>query len=72
VNGRVRKAQLIDSGLLPEGLDTAPVDDEGVPSQDTVILDKGVLQTYLYNCYSAARDGVESTGNGMRASFRVR
>ena len=64
------KLDLIDSGLLPQGLATAPVDDEGVPSQSTVLLDKGVLQTYLYNSYSAARDGIESTGNGVRASFR--
>lgn len=65
-----KELNLIDSGLLPQGMATAPVDDEGVPSQDTILLDKGVLQTYLYNSYSAARDGVESTGNGIRASFR--
>lgn len=64
------KLNLIDSGLLPQGLATAPVDDEGVPSQDTVLIDKGVLRTYLYNSYSAAREGRESTGNGVRASFR--
>ena len=69
---RVGSTQLnvMDSGLLPQGLATAPVDDEGVPSQDTMLLDQGILQTYLYNSYSAARDGVESTGNGVRASFR--
>ncbi len=61
---------LIDTGLLPQGLATAPVDDEGVPSRNTTILDQGRLQTYLYNSYSAARDKVESTGNGVRASFR--
>ena len=69
---RVGSTQLnvMDSGLLPQGLATAPVDDEGVPSQDTMLLDQGVLKRYLYNSYSAARDGVESTGNGVRASFR--
>ena len=46
------------------------VDDEGVPSQDTTVLEQGVLKTYLYNTYSAAKDGVESTGNGVRPSFR--
>jgi len=61
---------LIDSGLLPGGLATAPVDDEGVPSQETVVLEQGLLKTYLYNTYSAAKDGVQSTGNGVRPSFR--
>ena len=61
---------LIDSGLLPGGLATAPVDDEGVPSQETAVLEQGLLKTYLYNTYSAATDGVQSTGNGVRPSFR--
>lgn len=60
-----------DSGLLPEGMATAPVDDEGVPSRETVVLENGILRTYLYNSYSAVRDGVESTGNGVRASFKA-
>ncbi|NMB24004.1 MAG: TldD/PmbA family protein [Firmicutes bacterium] len=61
---------LIDTGLMPQGLATAPVDDEGVPSRNTTILDRGRLETYLYNSYSAAKDKVESTGNGVRASFK--
>ncbi|NLY51714.1 MAG: TldD/PmbA family protein [Firmicutes bacterium] len=65
-----KELTLIDSGLLPQGIATAPVDDEGVPSQDTTVLEQGVLKTYLYNTYSAAKDGVESTGNGVRPSFR--
>ena len=61
---------LIDDGLLPQGLASAPVDDEGVPSKVTTVMVDGQLETYLYNTYSAARDGVDSTGNGMRSSFR--
>ena len=65
-----KELTLIDSGLLPQGIATAPVDDEGVPSQETTVLEQGVLKTYLYNTYSAAKDGVQSTGNGVRPSFR--
>lgn len=61
---------LIDTGLMPQGLATAPVDDEGVPSRNTTIIGNGRLGTYLYNSYSAAKDKVESTGNGVRASFK--
>ncbi|NLK08344.1 MAG: TldD/PmbA family protein [Firmicutes bacterium] len=61
---------LVDSGLLPDGLATAPVDDEGTPSQRTVVIEQGQLKCYLYNAQSAARDQVESTGNGVRPSFK--
>ncbi|MGA1843786.1 MAG: TldD/PmbA family protein [bacterium] len=57
---------LVDNGLLEGGLATAPYDGEGVPTQKTVIVDKGRLATYLYDSYTAHKDGVASTGNGVR------
>ena len=42
-------------------------DDEGVAVKNKTLIDKGVLKTYLYNLTTAAKDGVESTGNGYRA-----
>lgn len=74
--GRVGEAvasplvQLVDHGRLENGLASAPVDDEGVPTRETVLIADGVLRGYLYNTYTAARDGVASTGNGVRNSFR--
>ncbi|MGE5552804.1 MAG: TldD/PmbA family protein [Betaproteobacteria bacterium] len=62
--------QLIDDGRLVEGAGAAPVDDEGVPTGRTVLIQDGVLQGYLHNSYTAAKDGTHSTGNGIRASFR--
>ncbi|MDI3281257.1 MAG: metallopeptidase TldD-related protein, partial [Bacillota bacterium] len=62
--------QLVDHGRLENGLASAPVDDEGVPTRETVLIADGVLRGYLYNTYTAARDGVASTGNGVRNSFR--
>ena len=39
-------------------------DDEGVATYNKPIVKNGVLQTYLYNLTTAAKDGVQSTGNG--------
>ena len=39
-------------------------DDEGVATYNKPILKNGVLQTYLYNLTTAAKDGVQTTGNG--------
>ncbi len=46
-------------------------DDEGVPTQDKVIFDKGVLKTYFYNLVTAKKDGVESTGNASRSGSKM-
>jgi TldD protein len=45
-------------------------DDEGTPSQSTLLIEKGVLRNYLYARHEAMKDGVVSTGNGRRQSFR--
>lgn len=46
-------------------------DDEGVATTNKAIFKNGVLQTYLYNLTTAAKDGVESTGNGYRAGGKM-
>ena len=46
------------------------IDDEGTPTQRTTIIEDGRLASYLYDRYRARKDGVESTGNGRRESFR--
>jgi len=55
-----------DDGLMMNGLQTWKFDSEGVPCQKTAILKNGVLRHYLYDCYTAKKDGVESTGNASR------
>ena len=42
-------------------------DDEGVALKNKTLIENGVLKTYLYNLTTAAKDGVESTGNGFKA-----
>ncbi|MFZ5898580.1 MAG: TldD/PmbA family protein [Bacillota bacterium] len=62
---------LIDDGTYEDGIRTAPFDGEGVPTQRTVLINEGVLQGYLHNTYTAAKDGTtRSTGNGVRGSFK--
>ena len=65
------RLELVDDGLDPEGLGTAPFDGEGVPRRRTALIDGGVLQTYLYDAYTARRAGRASTGNGERGSYRT-
>jgi PmbA protein len=55
---------LVDDGRLPGGLGTSPFDGEGVPTQRTVVFEKGVLKTHLYDTYYARKLGARSTGNG--------
>jgi len=45
-------------------------DDEGTPSQATLLIENGMLRGYLYDRHEAMKDGVTSTGNGRRQSFR--
>ncbi len=60
---------IFDDGLLAGGLRTAVFDGEGVPHQKTPVIEKGVLRSFLYDNYSAKKDGVESTGNASRAGY---
>ncbi len=60
---------LIDDGLLAGGIGTSISDDEGTPSKRTELITEGVLNTYLYDNYTAGKDNVESTGNGVRNSY---
>jgi PmbA protein len=64
-----RKINMIDSGLLPGRLGSSPVDGEGVPVTKKAAVREGVLQTYLYNTYTARKDGTVSTGNAARRGF---
>lgn len=61
---------VVDDGALRDGLLSAPCDGEGVPTRRTVLLDGGVLRGFLHNSYTAAKDGVSSTGNAVRGSFQ--
>ncbi len=60
---------IIDDGLMPGGIETGISDDEGVPSQQTSVIENGVFKSYLYDSYTAGKEGVKSTGNAARQSY---
>ncbi|HET6840718.1 MAG TPA: TldD/PmbA family protein [Candidatus Angelobacter sp.] len=57
---------VVDDGTMPGGFGTSPFDGEGIPSQRTVVIEKGVLKSYLLNCYTARKLGLATTGNAAR------
>jgi PmbA protein len=60
---------IYDDGLFPGGLRTWAFDGEGAPHQKTLVIEKGVLRSFLYDSYSAKKEGKESTGNAGRAGY---
>jgi PmbA protein len=60
---------IYDDGLFPGGLRTWAFDGEGVPHQKTTVIEKGILRNFLYDNYSAKKEGKESTGNAGRAGY---
>ena len=61
---------LVDDPFLKDGLANSFFDDEGVPTSYKEIIQDGVLKTYLYNLKTAYKDGVSSTGNGVKGSYK--
>ena len=59
-----------DDGRLPHEWGSDAIDDEGAATQQTLVIEEGRLTSYLYDHLTAERDGVASTGNGRRESFR--
>ena len=59
-----------DDGRLPGEWGRDAIDDEGAPTQKTQVIEEGRITSYLYDRLTAERDGLASTGNGRRESFR--
>jgi PmbA protein len=57
---------VIDDGTIPGALGSRPFDGEGLPTRRTVVVEHGVLQSYLLDTYCARRLGLTSTGNAVR------
>ena len=60
---------IYDDGTVDGGLNSAVSDDEGTASRRTALVEEGVLKGYLYDIYTANKDGVKSTSNGFRGSY---
>ena len=57
---------IVDDGKRRAGMGTSPFDGEGHPASTTVLLDKGRVNSFLYNMKYAKMAGVSSTGNASR------
>jgi PmbA protein len=57
---------IVDDGTMVGGFGSSPFDGEGVPTRRTVVIDKGVLNSYLLNTYTAKKLGMRTTGNASR------
>jgi PmbA protein len=61
---------LFDDGRDPAGPASAPFDGEGVPRRRTALIDGRQLRSYLYDTYTANREGGASTGSAARHGYR--
>jgi TldD protein len=61
---------IVDDATLPGARGSINLDDEGNPAGRTVLVEKGVLTSYLHDAISARHYGVAPTGNGRRQSYR--
>src|SRR4030042_2024783 len=61
---------IVDEGLTPYQLGSINVDDEGVPGQKTMLVENGILTSYLHDRISARYYNVNPTGNGRRQSYQ--
>jgi PmbA protein len=57
---------VIDDGTMVGGFGTSPFDGEGVPTRRTLVIENGVLKSYLLNTYTAKKLGLQTTGNASR------
>jgi PmbA protein len=57
---------VIDDGTIPGGFGTSPFDGEGIPTRRTIVIENGVLKSYLLNTYTAKKLGLQTTGNAAR------
>lgn len=62
---------IVDDPLLKGGYGNISFDAEGTPAQQTTLIEKGVLKSYLHNLKTAKKDGVQSTGNAAKGSYKA-
>ena len=63
------KCTVVDNGTMPWRRGSLNVDDEGQPTQETVLIENGILKNYLSDKLSSRLMGLADTGNGRRESY---
>ena len=64
------KVTAIDDGTMPNEWGSLNVDDEGTPTKRNILIENGVLKSYLIDKLNGRRMGMESTGSGRRQSYK--
>lgn len=64
------KLTLTDDPFMEGGLSSQSFDGEGAPCKKKNVIEKGVLKTYLHNLKTSKKDGVETTGNASKGSYK--
>lgn len=60
---------IVDDGTLVERRGSLTIDDEGIPTQCTTLIENGILKTYMQDKLNARLMGMQPTGNGRRESY---
>lgn len=63
------KVTAIDDGTIPNGWGSINIDDEGTPARRNILIEKGVLKTYMIDKLNGRRMGMDSTGSSRRQSY---
>jgi len=63
---------VLDDSTLPGRRGSFVFDDEGTPSQRTVLVENGILVDFMYDRLCALKESKQSTGNGRRESYRFK
>jgi PmbA protein len=63
------KVTIIDDGTIDGKFASASYDDEGIPHRRNILIEKGVLKSFIYDLKTASQSEVESTGNAARGLF---
>ncbi len=66
------KITIIDDGTIPFKRGTTNFDDEGTPTEKTILVENGILVNYMSDILNAMKSNRKSTGNGRRESYRFR
>ena len=63
------KVTAIDDGTIPNAWGSINFDDEGTPAKKNVLIEKGILKSYMIDKFNGRRMGMAPTGNARRQSY---
>lgn len=63
------KVTAVDDGTIPNAWGSINIDDEGTPSQRNVLIENGILKSYMIDKFNARRMGMAPTGSSRRQSY---